>query len=452
MDPFVSKEWTAQPTYNRDIGWDRRPRPKPPTRHPGRNGDTHQGRKGPSSLTEMAARVAAANVHNFDPLYLRDLSPTALQAILKQLTRLPETISLSAWKGAWKIIQELKDPQAPMALALQRFHQHFQETTAPLSAYLKPLQSDSFAFISHLKIAGACQADSTELMQLPALVKNLGVLEIREPDDNSLPFPRLSDRLVRGWSLHEDPFPWLRVLKIYTHDALTLECLQYVTRFPALAMFELHIAAIDLYSSKIRAKGLAKDYGWIYARWSDPYGSGSAYPPAGASIGDRQSWLGLARRIGSKSRASTADTYLDAGAQGYEAYAQLEQPVLTALRREGLVAPSPFVSLTLGRDSKAIGLLSPGPEVPGTMFFWRYWDHGGPDGPTPRFAPAANAVIRPTPALGKPTTEVKPGEEEETGRRDKRRALSRPGGPIMRPRKKLRGGSVGEALSQFQGS
>jgi hypothetical protein len=263
-------------------------------------------------------------------------------------------------------------------------------------------------------------------MQLPALVKNLGLLEILEPSDSSLPFPQLSDRLVKGWSLHEDSFPRLRVLRIHTHDALTLECLQYVTRFPALAMFEVHIASRDTYSAT-QAKRLAGEYGWIYARWSEAYGchtgsgSGSAYPPEAASIGDRQSWLGLTKRIGSKSRATTADADADAGVQGYEAYAQLEQPVLTALRREDLaldgarlVPPSPFVSLTLGRDSKAIGYLNPDPIVPGTMFFWRYWDYGGPDGPAPRFAPAANAIIRPTPAPRKPSTEVKPGEEEET--------------------------------------
>lgn len=377
---------------------------------------------------------------------------------------LPRTISLSAWKGAWKIIQELKDPQAPMALALQRFHQHFEKTVAPLSFYLKPLQTDSFAFISHLKIAGACQVESAELMQLPALVKNLGVLEILEPDDGTLPFPWLSDRLVKGWSLHEDPFPRLRVLRIHTYKALTLECLQYVTRFPALAMFELHIAAIAYYIS-LPAKRLAEEYGWIHERWSRPddcytgsgNGSGSGYPQDGASIRDRFSWLGLIKRISSKSRATTADADPDAGAQGYKAYVQLEQPVLAALRRENLarngarlVPPSPFVSLTLGCDIRTIGYRDFDPISRGTMFFLRYWDHDGPDGPTPRFAPAANATIRPTPTLGKPTTEVKPGEEE-TGRRDKR-ALSRPGDPIMRPRKKLRGGSVGEALSQFQGS
>ena len=90
MDPLVSREWTVQPTYNHDIGWDRKPKFKPPACRRRRNGDPRQGHKGPSPLTEMAARVVAANIHNFDPLYLNDLSPKALQAILKQLTVHPE--------------------------------------------------------------------------------------------------------------------------------------------------------------------------------------------------------------------------------------------------------------------------------------------------------------------------------------------------------------------------
>lgn len=339
-----------------------------------------------------------------------------------------------------------------MALALQRFHQHFEKTVAPLSVYLKPLQSDSFAFISHLKIAGTCLAGSAELMQLPVLVKNLGVLEILEPSDSTLPFPQLSDRLVKGWSLHEDPFPKLKVLRIHTHDALSLQCLQYVTKFPALAMFEILIASMDLYST-VYAKQLARDYGWIYAKGSGSEhchaGSGSANSQEGTSLENYQSWLGLARNISSKFWS----TYADAGAQGYETYTVLEQPVLAALQEDFALGDthlpsSPFVSLTLGRGVETIYSISSRSLIAGTMFFWRYWDHSSPDGLVSQFAPAENAVIKPTPR--KPTTKAKPREEEEAGG-DKRKA-SKPGGPIMRPRKKFRVSSVGEALSLFQGN
>ena len=330
-----------------------------------------------------------------------------------------------------------------MTLGLLHFHQHFEKIVAPLSVYLKPLQCDSFTFISHLKIAGTCLLDSTELMQLPVIVKNLGVLEIIEPSDDSLPFPRLSDRLVKAWSLHEDPFPKLRVLRIHTNGSLTRDCLQYVTRFPAVAMFEVLGASMDKYS----AERLAKDYGWIYAKWSAAHSghvaSGNTSSPEGAGLDSHRSWLDLTRKIGSKSMS----TYADPGIQGYETYTQLEQPVLTTLQGNLALGDthspsSPFVSLTLGRGRQTTGA----DPLVNSLFFWRYWDHSCPDGLGSQFSPAENAVIRPTPSG--PTTKAKPREEK---RKSKRNA-SAPGGPVLRPWKKLRFGSVGEALSLLQGN
>lgn len=350
---------------------------------------------------------------------------------------------MSEWKSAWRIIHALKDPRAPMAMALLRFHQHFEKTVAPLSVYLKPLQPDSFTFISHLKIVGTCLVDSTELLHLPVLVKNLGILEIIEPSDDSLPFPRLSDRLVRAWSLHDDPFPMLKVLRIHmnTKGSLTQDCLQYVTQFPALAMFEVLGASMEKYS----AERLAKEYGWIYAKRTAAYSGhvavGDTYYPEGISLHTYRSWLRLTKNIASKSVSTS-----DAGNQGYEIYSQLEQPVLTTLQSNfapGDTHPrsGPFVSLTLGQGRQITGS---DPFV-NTLFFWRYWDHTMEL--DSRFSPAKNAIARPIPSGS--TTRAKPHKDEQVGKT--KRKASEPSGLALRPRKKAKIGSVGEALSLFQG-
>ncbi|KUI72413.1 hypothetical protein VM1G_07975 [Cytospora mali] len=437
MDPFVSKEWTAPATTNNDTGWDHRPNPKPSTPRRRRH---DQPRKGASSLTEMAARVAAVNIHKFNPSYLNDLAPKALQAVLKQLTKHPESMSLSAWKTAWKIIQDLKDPNAPMTLSLQRFHQHFEAPTADLPVYLKPLQSGSFAFISHLKIAGSCLITSTELILLPGLVKNLGVLEIIEPTDLSLPFPRPSDRMIKAWTLQSDPFPMLKVLRIHTKCTLTEKCLEYVTKLRALAMFE----AIGAIADWRNAYDLAQDHGWIACHWRDAsrcrVSRGQAYSREGASITMHMSWSGLAKRIGTKSRV----THVDAGVQGYETYTQLEQPVLTALQGgfalDDTHMPSmPFVSLTLGRNRQTIGAAASAPPAMDTFYFWRYWEHGNPGVPEgARFSPAQNATRMPVPTGTTNTAE--------------KRTEPSIGSLILRPRKRTRVDSIGEALSMLQGN
>ncbi|KAK7745910.1 hypothetical protein SLS53_002629 [Cytospora paraplurivora] len=328
-----------------------------------------------------------------------------------------------------------------MTLALQRFHQQFEVPTAPLSVYLNPIQSGNFTFISHLKISGSCLVKETELLQLPNLVKNIGVLEIIEPSSSDIIFPQLSNRIIKAWSQQEDPFPKLKVLKIHTRGYVTEVCLQYVTRFPALVLFDI----LGVRDDWQQAYSLADDYGWIYTTWSDASrrktGSGRAYNPPGARPTCRMSWLGLTKRIGTKSRW----TYADAGMAGYETYTQLEQPVLAALQGDFALddahIPSlPFVSLTLGPDRQTIGATSSTPSYKETMFFWRYWQCGTSEPPQARFAPFENAVRMPHPRL-----RVETRLDEEKGKQGS------PSGTCMRPRKKLRVGSVGDVLSQLQG-
>lgn len=115
-------------------------------------------------------------------------------------------------------------------------------TTGPLATYINPLKSSSFEFIVHLTITGHHPSiDTHQLLALTEL-KNLGVLEIFEPlpsPDGTDSFPRVSDATVRAWSEEPDPFPALRVMRIWGNDFTTSRSLQYLSKFPALAIYDV---------------------------------------------------------------------------------------------------------------------------------------------------------------------------------------------------------------------
>lgn len=110
-----------------------------------------------------------------------------------------------------------------------------------LRTYIRLGTSPRVDFITHLAIHKAGMFRTSDLMAL-ADMPNLGILEISNlrrttvagAEDTDIE-SSLSDRLVRGWSEKDKPFPSLRVLVIASnHQSLTLQALQYVARFPSL--------------------------------------------------------------------------------------------------------------------------------------------------------------------------------------------------------------------------
>lgn len=108
-----------------------------------------------------------------------------------------------------------------------------------LSSYTQPLTSLTFDFITHLVIAGGCEFSTNELLCLTS-IKNLGVLELIQPaDEVCAVFSQVNDRLIRGWTEMEDPFPLLRILRIWGDHGITQKSLRLVSKFPALAMYDI---------------------------------------------------------------------------------------------------------------------------------------------------------------------------------------------------------------------
>lgn len=88
-------------------------------------------------------------------------------------------------------------------------------------------------------ISGGCDFSTHDLLCLTE-VKNLGVLEIIQPaDEMRSVFPDVTDRLIRGWTEAENPFPLLRILRIWGDQSTTQESLQWISKFPSLAIYDV---------------------------------------------------------------------------------------------------------------------------------------------------------------------------------------------------------------------
>lgn len=143
---------------------------------------------------------------------------------------------LHAWKLFSKILLAEDDEKT---LGMYRFRQHICHPTDELKRYTEPLTSLSTDFITHLVISGGCEFSTHEMFCLTGL-KNLGILELIQPaDDMRTAFPAVNDRLLRGWSEMDDPFPLLRILRIWGDEYTSEDSLRWVSKFPALALYDV---------------------------------------------------------------------------------------------------------------------------------------------------------------------------------------------------------------------
>jgi hypothetical protein len=110
----------------------------------------------------------------------------------------------------------------------------------PLAAYITHSTSTTFDFLTELTIAGEVKCGTPELLQLVQL-KNLAVLQVIQPSDEGglATFPLLTDSIVREWSSASDPFPVLRILRVWGMDFTTTHSLQYLDAFPSLVLYDV---------------------------------------------------------------------------------------------------------------------------------------------------------------------------------------------------------------------
>jgi len=122
-------------------------------------------------------------------------------------------------------------------LDLLRYRAQIHHYNPPLSVYITPLSSKSFSFLTILSITTCVSV--VDLVKLSSAT-NLVALEIVPPviDRGTC----VNDRLVRTWSEsceQEQAFPVLRILRLRNHLDLTRQSLQYINKFPVLALYDI---------------------------------------------------------------------------------------------------------------------------------------------------------------------------------------------------------------------
>lgn len=146
--------------------------------------------------------------------------------------------NLHAWKLFRNYLLKGEDGTEP-ALSHYRYRQHICHPTHRLPVYTQPLSSPSIEFITHLVISGECEFSASEMVCL-ADMPNLGVLEVMQPaDDLRVAFPEVTDRLVRGWTSKPNPFPLLRILRIWGEQTTTRASLRHLAKLPSLALYDV---------------------------------------------------------------------------------------------------------------------------------------------------------------------------------------------------------------------
>jgi hypothetical protein len=247
----VFKEWTVPRrsfTTNAGLDWSRR-RPYPLF--------TARGAKGPRSLIDMTINVIANNIGDVTYEMLEVMPLRLVWRIWRFLEA--RGVCLHAWKLFSRLLLREDDDKT---LGLYRFRQHICRPDVGLKHYVQPMSSPSVEFITHLVISGGCAFSTHEMLCL-AEMKNLGVLEIIQPADQlRAVFPDVTDGLIKGWTEIDDPFPLLRVLRIWGDQSTTQQSLQWLSRFPTLAVYDVMGSREDWPSP--HEQGL--DVGWELAQ------------------------------------------------------------------------------------------------------------------------------------------------------------------------------------------
>ncbi|KAH7325082.1 hypothetical protein B0I35DRAFT_476276 [Stachybotrys elegans] len=250
-DGIYYKEWTVPRRLtvgDSNYDWSRNRLPPPSKGH------RPCGKNGPRSLAAMATTLVAQHFGDVTLEMLDDIPARPLWRIWNYLDA-RKSVSLHAWA---LLSNHIRREEGETTLALYRFRDHICAPEQGLRYYIQPLTSPTVDFIAHLVISGKCDFETSELLCL-AKMKNLGVLELIQPaDDLHAAYPEVSDRLVRGWTEVDSPFPLLRVLRIWGDRSVTQQSLRWVAKFPSLALYDVRGAREDWPSPN----ELALESGW----------------------------------------------------------------------------------------------------------------------------------------------------------------------------------------------
>ncbi|KFH43783.1 hypothetical protein ACRE_054780 [Hapsidospora chrysogenum ATCC 11550] len=259
----VFQEWTLSRRdvniRTRDHDWPFRLQPPVLTAEP---------TEGPRSLMDMVARVVAENIASVTDEHM-DAMPWTVRSRVWRLLK-EGGLCLHAWK-----LFNRKTPDGEGVKACGYTHHICKTYDNALQVYTRPLDAPATQFISHLFLSRGCEFSTSELLCL-ADMRNLGILEIVQAEgtmDGLSGRPHVTDRLVRGWSEKEDPFPALRLLRVWCVESTTEASFQWVSKFPGLAVYDVVGRREDWRKGKERAleKGWRRDSSTLIGDFKKTY-------------------------------------------------------------------------------------------------------------------------------------------------------------------------------------
>ncbi|KAI1656076.1 hypothetical protein F4813DRAFT_144626 [Daldinia decipiens] len=232
------------PLRHADTEWHRRP-PSPGLGLVGRTPAKKPGcsKKGARSFLDMIIRVVADNAAALEIGQLDDVPFRITCRVWDLLVRDCQPIPLQSYIVlATCLAKQHREGERSGPIPGRVFHFNYVVSSpfGSFQTYLKPLASNSFDFIVHLTFAHCNTSFSEHEFLSLALLKNLGVLEILQPKRSSIQiFPRITDSIIRHWSDVPNPFPFLRVLRIWGYDFTTWRSLTYLLKFPSLVVYDV---------------------------------------------------------------------------------------------------------------------------------------------------------------------------------------------------------------------
>jgi len=161
---------------------------------------------------------------------------------------------------SWKILSKVLHKEEDVTLGMFHYSKVIKYPKSPLQAYIKPLISKTFDFITSLSIHINCPV--VELVRL-AKISNLGILEIINPDPGQETPSGVGDIVLRAWSREAreiGAFSVLRILRLWNHEDLTGRSLQHIQSFPALALFDVSGCGINKDDKMVLE---AEKLGWV---------------------------------------------------------------------------------------------------------------------------------------------------------------------------------------------
>ncbi|KAB5533645.1 hypothetical protein GE09DRAFT_972607, partial [Coniochaeta sp. 2T2.1] len=193
------------------------------------------------SLVDLSIKTLAKNIEETSVEALEHLPIEILWRVYKYHAA-KWSVTIRAWRLFCPVLARDRE-RLPVTL-YSFWWQEKNPAAHDLTRYVELSTSPTVDYITHLTLHKVWMYNSADLMAL-ADMPNLGVLELSDlfgkeqhdpvevrPDEVT---SVLNDRLVRGWSEKEGPFPVLRVLLITSvHSSITTLALQYVSRFPSL--------------------------------------------------------------------------------------------------------------------------------------------------------------------------------------------------------------------------